>query len=287
MIEPDEHGYLWIPVLPADFAAQTNGLSESKVEEARAIYRREFNSAIAQFRRWIRRDRDKSLNKTAKEITYYLLDCLNFDTGRCDPSYQTIADEVDCSVRTVERLVPKIAKSGWFDVKRRGKTCTNYYVFRVASSKVSFIDEAADAKRDYRKEEWMKRKEFRRHAQSEPTEMAGHSDSEPTTERSHEPTEMAGHEPTPVTGKLNKGTYEGELAKFNNHRFDKEASNTAFEIPSSIETCQQIIDDVAGHLPDQIQKFLIHRLANGILVPEFLSSRLEAQEKKQFEREAG
>jgi|GEM_PF-1241218 len=286
MSQPDENGYCWIPILPTNFSEQTKGLSESKIEETKAIYRREFNSAIAQFRRWIRRDRDSRLNKTAKEIAYYLLDCLNFETGRCDPSYQTIADEVDCSVRTVERLVPKLAQSGWFEVKRRGKTCTNHYVFRVLLSKINFIDEMADAKREYRKEEWAKRKDHRNSAQSEPTRVAGHSYSEPTLERSHEPTGVAGHEPTPVTGKLNKGTYEGELAKFNIHRFDKEASNTPFEIPSSVELAQLFIENVAHHLPDHIKTFLIHRLANGILDPAFLTARLKADENEHLEREA-
>ncbi len=80
--------------------------------------RRQFTKAKAEFMAWVRKDRDPLMNGTAKLITDYLVDCPNFEKGRCFPSHETIADEIGVSVRTVERTIPRIIEAGWISIRR-------------------------------------------------------------------------------------------------------------------------------------------------------------------------
>lgn len=206
-------GFYFMPLLPRDIAERIKGLDQSKwpkglAQEYKSVHA-EFTKAKGEYRMWIRRDRDSRMRGQAKAIASYILDCLNCDTGRCDPSHQTIADELGISLRTVERTVPKIRDSGWFQVTRRGKTTSNFYSFRVSVQKVHAILDLVDDLRTIRAE----RREAQRllsPPQSEPPLLADHSASDPTQMRSHEPTDVAAHEPTEMAGKSMKGIWEGE-----------------------------------------------------------------------------
>ncbi|MBO9168340.1 hypothetical protein [Rhizobium sp. L245/93] len=206
-------GIYWMPILPKEIAGKLKGLEKANWPKDLTVeYKRlhsDFTQAKAEYRMWIRRDRDSRMRGHAKEIASYILDCLNFDTGRCDPSQQTIADELGISLRTVERTVSKIRESGWFEVTRRGKTTSNFYRFRVSSAKVNALLDTVDGLRTLRKEKRENQKLIPP-AKSDPTEVAGHSAGDPPKMRSHEPTEVAGHDPTGMAGKYLNRTCEGE-----------------------------------------------------------------------------
>ncbi|MER8846794.1 helix-turn-helix domain-containing protein [Mesorhizobium australicum] len=203
-------GFYWIPLLPKELAQKTKGLPRVEwPKEVEKDYRRlhaEFTASKAEFAAWVRKDRDGRMNGTAKVILGYLVDCLNFQTGRCDPSHQTIADEIEVSVRTVERIIPKIAAAGWVEITRRGKTTTNFYRIRVPVEKVAQLLNRVDDLRQQRADA----REKHRRRESDPTNMADHSVSDPTFVRSHDPTKMAAHDPTKMADKPLKGTSEGE-----------------------------------------------------------------------------
>ncbi|MEY9629045.1 helix-turn-helix domain-containing protein [Sinorhizobium fredii] len=201
-----EDGYYAIPILPREIASRLQSKPEWPAE-LRNEYKRlhaEFTASKAEFSMWIRRDRDSRMNRTAKTILLLILDCLNFDTGRCDPGHEFIADELGISVRTVERTIPRIAASGWISITRRGKT-TNFYRLKVSMKKVSEILDYVDGLREQRSEARERRRKL-----SDPTKMADHSNSDPTTVRSHDPTELAAHDPTKMAGKPMNRTFEEE-----------------------------------------------------------------------------
>lgn len=202
-------GFYWIPILPRELADLIKDRPRSNwPTEIEAEYRRlhaEFTASKAEFIEWLRKDRDSRMNKTAKLITSFMIDRLNFDTGRCDPSHQFIADELFLSLRTVERTIPRIAASGWIDVTRRGKTTTNFYRFRVAVAKVNALLDLTMDLKDRRLEARARRLRW-----SDPTKVADHSAGDPTKVADHEPTNMAGHEPTEMTGKPLNRTFEEE-----------------------------------------------------------------------------
>ena len=210
MIERD--GFYFLPILPPAMREQLERLPSDKSTwppEFRNEYKRlrsDFTAAKGEFIEWMRKDRDSRMNKTAKLIGSFIVDRLNFDTGRCDPSHQFIADELNIGLRTVERTIPKIGLSGWFEIKRRGRTTTNFYVLRVGKAKVNALLDATLMLRDRR----IEARQYRLKSFTEPTKMAGHSASEPVAVAGHEPAEMAGHEPPLWGGKPLKGTSEGE-----------------------------------------------------------------------------
>jgi len=199
-------GFYWIPILPKSIAEQISTLPDAVRDnrkqwpaDLREEYQRrhaEFTQSKAEFLVWLRKDRDSRMNKTAKEITRFLVESLNFDTGRCDPSEQTIADEVGVSLRTVERMVPRVVASGWMEVTRRGKTTTNFYRFRVATSKVNALLDFSEMLRERRQDEREERHRQFLLSKSDPTRMADHLDGDPTRMADHDPTEMAARDPT-------------------------------------------------------------------------------------------
>jgi hypothetical protein len=60
------------------------------------------------------------LNGTEKRIAVALLDHFNRTTGRCDPSYETLAELLGINRRTVGRGVTKIVKAKLFAMVRHG-----------------------------------------------------------------------------------------------------------------------------------------------------------------------
>jgi hypothetical protein len=60
------------------------------------------------------------LNGTEKRIAAALLDHFNRTTGRCDPSYETLAKLLVINRRTVGRGVTRIVKVGFFSMVRHG-----------------------------------------------------------------------------------------------------------------------------------------------------------------------
>lgn len=205
-------GFYWIPIMPKALAEKTSGPRAEWPKEVEADYRRlhsEFTASKAEFMAWVRKDRDSKMVANAKLILIFLIDSLNFETGRCDPAHQTIADELELGLRTVQRLMPMIAKSGWIEVIRRGKTTSNFYRLRVPCDKIHSILDRVDGLRERRKEE----REERRRRMSEPPLVAHHPDSDPPLEGSHEPPLVAHHEPPLVADKPLKRTPEGEPLK--------------------------------------------------------------------------
>lgn len=75
---------------------------------------------------------DRDLDSASKLVAARLLDHCNTNTGRCDPSYQTIAEALDYSRRHVIRCVQSLAASGWIRVRHRGQgrqAQSNQFVF--------------------------------------------------------------------------------------------------------------------------------------------------------------
>ncbi len=213
MIETSEH--FMLPLLPKPMLDQLSRLPQDKTAwptEFRREYDRvhaDFSQAKREFKMWIRKDRDSRMNKTAKAILELIIDCLNCDTGRCDPSHQFMADELGVSVRTIERTIPRVVQSRWLQVTRRGRTTSNFYRVMVLKSKVNDILDYSVTLRERRAEERALRKSHRG-GESDPTKMADHLDGDPTKMADHDPTELAGHDPTKMAGKQLKRTVEDE-----------------------------------------------------------------------------
>ncbi|QOZ45516.1 hypothetical protein XH89_20030 [Bradyrhizobium sp. CCBAU 53340] len=64
---------------------------------------------------------DSALDPVSKLVATRLLDHCNTKTGRCDPSYQTIADAIGYSRRHVIRAIQRLASAGWVQVNHRGR----------------------------------------------------------------------------------------------------------------------------------------------------------------------
>lgn len=60
------------------------------------------------------------LNGAEKRIAVALLDHFNRTTGRCDPSYETLAELLSINRRTVGRGVTKLVKTKFFTMARHG-----------------------------------------------------------------------------------------------------------------------------------------------------------------------
>jgi hypothetical protein len=249
-----EEGFYLIPILPRDIAAKLKEKPDWP-SELRGEYKRlhsVFTASKAEFITWVRKDRDSRMNRTAKQILLLIIDCLNFDTGRCDPGHQFIADELGISVRTVERTIPRIAASGWISITRRGRTTTNFYRMKVPVSKIANILDYVDGLREQRAEQRERRRYY-----GDPTEMADHSQSDPTTVRSHDPTEMADHEPTVVSGKPMKRTREDEPANKGSCSDSREDTYPREAIPTEE---REFNPWIARNVPDRSQHREAYRL---------------------------
>ncbi|NLS07632.1 hypothetical protein HGP14_30680 [Rhizobium sp. P32RR-XVIII] len=190
-----------IVLLPRDFEAKTADLSTDERAERRKKYLDEYFATRRQLISWIDRDKDSRMSgKYTKRIARYAIECTNFDTGQCNPSYQRIADEIGCSVRTVEREMPKIEAAGWCRSIRVSRTMSKFYLWTAPQHKVKFLDEEATAKAEARERARAERKRKIRE-KFEPTDVSGRPQFEPTDVSGHEPTTVSGREPTTVSGK--------------------------------------------------------------------------------------
>ncbi|ESX03407.1 hypothetical protein X769_18265 [Mesorhizobium sp. LSJC268A00] len=199
-----------ITLLPRNFEQVSKGMTQADADKEYARLRKQFYADKGEFAAWIRKDRDSRMDATAKLVATYLVECLNFETGRCDPSYEAISDELGLSYRTVERVVPRIAAAGWVDRTRRGKTTTNFYTIRVAVSKVKALEELVAGLRQLRSDKRAERRQGPNSDRSDLRDLAGHSHNDPTQPVGHDPTQPVGHDPTRMGGKPMKGTYEAE-----------------------------------------------------------------------------
>ena len=241
-------GFYWIPIMPKALVDRTKGPRVEWSKETETEYRRlhaEFTASKAEFMSWVRKDRDSKMVANAKLILIFLIDSLNFDTGRCDPAHQTIADELELGLRTVQRLMPQIAASGWLDVIRRGKTTSNFYRLRVPCEKVHGILDRVDGLRERRKVE----SEDLSRRMCEPPVVAYHSDSEPPFESSHEPPVVAYHEPPVVADKPLKRTPEEEPLNYSRGsegdgytlRARGEEKQLPYDAPASLEDSRRFL----------------------------------------------
>jgi hypothetical protein len=285
-------GHYWLPILPKDIAEQIDalppGIRDDRAKwpkELREEYKRlhaYFTRSKAEFLSWLRKDRDSRMTATAKEITRFLVESLNFDTGRCDPSHQLIADELGYSVRTVERLVPRIAESGWMAVTRRGKTSTNFYRFRVATAKVNALLDLSETLRERRKNDREERRRQFLMRRSDPTRMADHSTSDPTTMADHEPTSMTGHEPTRMSGKpLNRTLGEEPLNEAQGSEGEGDALHAGhheslkpFTPPEDDADVEEMVMSWLEGCPPRIVLQLFDHLRNRLMTGDFTPAEL-------------
>ncbi|MRG66116.1 hypothetical protein GH789_12605 [Rhizobium pusense] len=280
-----ENGFYVIPTLPAELAGMLKDKSDWPAE-TKADYKKmraEFTASKAEYFSWVRRDRDCRMNGTAKQVLSVILDCLNFDTGRCDPSHQFIADELGISVRTVERTIPRIVKANWISVRRRGITKTNLYRFEVPKEKVTEILDYVEGLREQRAEERERRRLY-----GDPTKMADHRQCDPTTMRSNDPTNMADHVPTELADKHLNGTSEGEplnTVSFSERReisfsysTDKlgDEENNPLPVPADDAEAESMMDAICDGrvVPLVLRNRLKSMLSGGVLTPRMANNIL-------------
>lgn len=188
-------------LLPRDFDQMTANMSAEDKETLRKKYVSEFMASRNQLISWVRRDKDSRMKgEYTKAIAIFAIERTNFETGQCNPSYQFIADEIGCSVRTVERDMPRIEEAGWCRSIRVSRTMSKFYVWTAPDHKVKFLDEDKAAKEQARENARLERKN-RFHKKLDPTDVSARPQFEPTDVSGHEPTREAGREPTDVSGK--------------------------------------------------------------------------------------
>jgi len=139
-----------IPILPRDFDERTKDLSDDERKVLRAEAQRQFVKAKAEWTRFVRKDRTPGLTRTAKLIAIYLIDCLNFETGRCFPSHEAIADELGINEKTVSRSMKAIVAAGWVSLRRARRNLPTFYFFHAPEEKVKRILDMDDALRESR-----------------------------------------------------------------------------------------------------------------------------------------
>lgn len=252
-------GFHWIPLLPPDMREQLAGFPRDKKQwpkafrEAYARQHADFTAAKDQFVEWAARDRHRLMTKAAKAVLAYLVRRLNFNTGRCDPSQKTIADDLDMGLRSVERAIKSLSDAGWVEVSRRGKTVPNFYRLRISTARLDAIKQDFEDRRQLRNDA----RKARRFAESDPPTLADHSADDPSKMTGHEPPLLAGHEPPPVAGKPMKGTSEGEPLNENKITEAKEGTYTGEGIPSEESEFRSWI---SSNIPDRTQHREAYRL---------------------------
>jgi hypothetical protein len=298
-------GSYLIPTLPAALSAKLRAMPEEiRTDRERwpGDFREEyfrhssaFTKAVNTYRRWVRKDRDSKMTSTVKEMIYFLLDSLNFETARCDPGHLAIADELGVSERTVERLSKAVEP--WVEIARRGKTKTNAYRFRVSVERVDAILQYSESLKDQREAE---RKRKSRYAPwfSDPTSMTDHFEGDPTSVRGSDPTSMTDRDPTSMTGKLKKGTYEEEHTNLSSGSGDGEDTSRGdaqvadlsdgvelecsrpLPIPRDDDEAHRVVDAICeGYdVRFEFQVIMLDLLMRGLLSPH-LASHLLANQK--------
>lgn len=257
MMERD--GFHYIVLLPDDMREQLRRLPPNKKHWPREFhdrYRRlhaEFTSSKAAFVAWARKDRDRRMTRTAKILLSYLVDCLNFETSRCDPSQHTIADEIGVCSRTVERVIRQLVAAGWLEVYRRGKTATNFYRLRVTAEKLAAIAEDSGARREVRKAAARRRSG----AESDPTSMSDHGEKDPTPMSDHDPTSMSVRDPTCMSDKPMNRTSEDEPLNEKNITVPLGGTYTREDIPTREDEFRGWI---ISNIPDKAQHREAYRL---------------------------
>jgi hypothetical protein len=171
--------FYWVPTLPKEMRQQPKGADYKRLRSA-------FTAAKEEFVEWASKDRHRQMNKAAKAVLAYLVRRLNFDTGRCDPSQQLIAEELGMGVRSVERAIRNLVEAGWIAISRRGLTTTNFYRLRVPVARIEAI-----------KEDLAERKALRVSLRQQPEiNDVDHVDED--AKAAAHPSEMAVHEPSKV-----------------------------------------------------------------------------------------
>jgi hypothetical protein len=255
----EKDGFFHIPLLPQNMREQMRRLPANKKQWPRDFldkYRRahaDLTSSKAEFLTWARKDRDRRMTRTAKVLLSYLVDCVNFDSGRCDPSQQTIADEIGVCTRTVERVIKQLSAAGWLEVYRRGKTATNFYQLRVTAEKVAAIEEDSGARREVRKAASNRRVR----PESDPTYVSDHSENDPTRMSAHDPTSMSVRDPTRMSDKPMNRTSEDEPLNENKINHAKEGTYTREDIPTQESDFNAWI---SRNIPDRAQHREAYRL---------------------------
>lgn len=246
-----KHGdFYWIPILPKEMRSQPK---KAWPKEFAAEYRRlrsAFTASKGEFMAWARKDRHQAMTKTAKAVLAQLVDCLNFDSGRCDPSQQTIADELGMSLRSVERAVRSLVSAGWVAIARRGMMTTNFYRLRVPVARIEAIQEDLSARKLARQLE----RQIIEPEDYVDNPIAEKTSVHPSKMADHDPTELAVHYPTKLADKPMNRTSEDEPV--NKEDINQREGNYRYEVGdreeeqarSPRQTSAQVID-LGKHLP--------------------------------------
>lgn len=72
---------------------------------------------------------DPRLRPSDFKVAFKLMQFRNAQTGLCNPSYETIADETGLKPETVRACVRQLSKCGWIAVKRPNRSKPNIYRF--------------------------------------------------------------------------------------------------------------------------------------------------------------
>ena len=115
------------------------------------------------------------LPRSAITVGCYLIDHFNLQTGRCDPSISLLSRETGIPERMVKYAVKALGRTGWFEVRRRGKNnggrATNSYTPNFERFAAMRAD--LEAIRTDWKEQRQRGKEFhQREGGNEPTKSA-------------------------------------------------------------------------------------------------------------------
>lgn len=130
-----------LPTLPKDFEALTAHLSIAARETELAARRKAFNAARMRLQQLVQQDR--RIPPTAKLIVAYLLDCVNFTTGRCNPSHEAIGDRFGITTRQVRRLLPVIRQAGWISYRRASFNRPTFYTLHAPTAAIECIEDRA------------------------------------------------------------------------------------------------------------------------------------------------
>jgi hypothetical protein len=221
----EHEGFYYLPILPADMREKLDSLPSDKEKwpaEFKDEYQQRskaFNRAKNEMHRLVRLDRNSAFSTRAKQVVDYLIDCVNFETGLCNPSHATIAEDIGCSERTVDRMTDRI--NAWVRAKRTSRTTSCLYQIRVSIDHVKGIEERDAFVREERKLKYERKKLQLQHP--EPPKVSARRQYEPTLLRSHEPTELSD--------------------KHRNRTWEREPGNNGYGMEEETHTDRALSDD--------------------------------------------
>lgn len=87
-----------------------------------------------------------NLSPQATKLLLILMGHKNSNTGLCNPSQHLLAQEMDRSIRSIQRYLQELVQAGIIAIERVGKMITNKYFLLVDKELEQFKKQFADAK---------------------------------------------------------------------------------------------------------------------------------------------